>query len=85
MSASAKEYLALVEKVAEHDRHYHVLDSPIISDLEYDKLVSRLREMEKAHPDWIVRWSPTQRVGAAPASAQALRYLTANAQALQNW
>ncbi|HEY1551846.1 MAG TPA: NAD-dependent DNA ligase LigA, partial [Kofleriaceae bacterium] len=61
-------YLALVEELTEHDRKYHVESSPTISDIEYDKLVVKLRELERAHPDWIVAWSPTQRVGHAPVS-----------------
>ncbi|HEY1810804.1 MAG TPA: NAD-dependent DNA ligase LigA [Kofleriaceae bacterium] len=61
-------YLALVDELTEHDRKYHVESSPTISDVEYDKLVVKLRELERAHPDWIVAWSPTQRVGHAPVS-----------------
>jgi DNA ligase (NAD+) len=61
-------YLALVDELTEHDRKYHVDSSPTISDIEYDKLVASLRELERAHPDWIVTWSPTQRVGHAPVS-----------------
>ncbi len=49
-----------------HNYRYHVLDSPIISDYEYDQLVKELREIEAAHPEWITPDSPTQRVGAAP-------------------
>src|SRR5580698_10097024 len=61
-------YLALVDELTEHDRKYHVESSPTISDIEYDKLNTKLRELERAHPDWIVAWSPTQRVGHAPVS-----------------
>jgi DNA ligase (NAD+) len=61
-------YLALVDELTEHDRRYHVESTPTISDIEYDKLVVKLRELERAHPDWIVAWSPTQRVGHAPVS-----------------
>jgi DNA ligase (NAD+) len=66
--AGRDSYLALVEELTEHDRKYHVESSPTISDIEYDKLVVKLRELERAHPDWIVAWSPTQRVGHAPVS-----------------
>jgi DNA ligase (NAD+) len=62
-------YLALVEEMAEHDRRYYVDADPVISDREYDALVQRLREIEKAHPDWMVPWSPTQRVAPEPVSA----------------
>jgi DNA ligase (NAD+) len=66
--AGRDSYLALVDELTEHDRKYHVESSPTISDIEYDKLVVKLRELERAHPDWIVAWSPTQRVGHAPVS-----------------
>jgi len=52
--------------IAHHDRQYHELDSPEISDAEYDRLVRELRGIEEDHPDLIVPDSPTQRVGAAP-------------------
>ncbi|HEY4239127.1 MAG TPA: NAD-dependent DNA ligase LigA [Kofleriaceae bacterium] len=61
-------YLALAEDITEHDRRYHTDDAPTISDAEYDRLVYRLREVEAAHPAWIVPWSPTQRVGHAVSS-----------------
>ena len=54
--------------VREHDHRYHVLDSPTISDAEYDRLVRELREIEARHPDWVTPDSPTQRVGGQPAS-----------------
>src|SRR5688572_3447804 len=62
------QYLALVDSVNEHDRRYHVDAEPTISDLEYDQLARQLREIEAAHPDWVVDWSPTQRVGHQPIS-----------------
>jgi DNA ligase (NAD+) len=49
-----------------HNYRYHVMDSPIISDYEYDKLVKELKEIESAHPDWITPDSPSQRAGASP-------------------
>lgn len=62
------EYLALVDEVTEHDRRYYVEAAPSISDVEYDALHRRLLELENAHPDWIVPWSPSQRAGHAPIS-----------------
>jgi DNA ligase (NAD+) len=49
-----------------HNYRYHVLDDPIISDGEYDRLMVALRQIETDHPDWITPDSPTQRAGAAP-------------------
>ena len=45
-----------------------MLDSPLISDLEYDRLVERLKSIEGLHPEWITSDSPTQRVGAIPST-----------------
>src|SRR5262245_53331177 len=61
-------YLRLVDEVSEHDRRYHVDASPTISDVEYDKLYKELGELERAHPEWIVAWSPSQRAGHVPVS-----------------
>src|SRR5512143_2733909 len=49
-----------------HNYRYHVLDSPIISDAAYDKLVAELRRLEADHPDLVTPDSPTQRVGGQP-------------------
>jgi len=63
-----KDYLALVDELTEHDRRYYVEANPTISDSEYDQLNQRLRAIEAMHPDWVVEWSPTRRVGHAPVS-----------------
>jgi DNA ligase (NAD+) len=62
-------YEALCREILDHDRRYHVDSDPAISDREYDRLVERLRAIEAAHPDFIVPWSPTRRVGHEPISA----------------
>jgi len=57
---------------AEINRHnylYYVLDSPEISDAEYDDLMRELKELEAKHPQLLTPDSPTQRVGAAPVEA----------------
>ena len=46
-----------------HNYRYHVLDAPVISDLEFDKLVAELRQIESEHPDWVTPDSPSQRTG----------------------
>jgi DNA ligase (NAD+) len=69
MASSQRDYLALVDELTEHDRRYYVDAKPTISDVEYDKLLASLRKLEAAHPDWVVEWSPTKRVGHAPASS----------------
>jgi DNA ligase (NAD+) len=57
----------LREQINHHNYRYHVLDAPVISDYEYDKLLAELRKIEADHPDWITPDSPTQRAGASPA------------------
>jgi len=61
-----KEIFRLREEVEKHNYHYHVLDSPKISDAEYDRLFRRLLDLEKAYPEFTASDSPTQKVGAPP-------------------
>jgi len=49
-----------------HNYRYYVLDSPEITDAEYDKLFRELQKIEEKHPALITPDSPTQRVGAPP-------------------
>ena len=58
---------SLRQQINFHNYRYHVLDAPVISDAEYDRLMLRLREIEAAHPDWVTPDSPTQRAGTTPA------------------
>jgi len=53
-------------KIRYHNYRYYVLDDPIISDLEYDKLMRELIGLEKKYPQYIMPSSPTQRVGVEP-------------------
>ncbi|MBN2075460.1 MAG: NAD-dependent DNA ligase LigA [Dehalococcoidales bacterium] len=52
-----------------HNYLYHVLDSPEISDGEYDELLRELRQLETDYPQFLSPDSPTQRVGAEPVEA----------------
>ena len=64
-TANLKKHLAgLREQINLHAYRYHVLDDPIISDAEYDRLLQELIKIEAEHPDWITPDSPTQRAGA---------------------
>lgn len=56
-------YEELVRELSYHFHRYHVLDDPVISDAEYDKLYNELKRIETAHPDWITPDSPSQRAG----------------------
>jgi len=51
----------------DHEERYYVLADPQISDAEFDRLMSELRELERAHPELVTPDSPTQRVGGRPA------------------
>ena len=64
---SSSRYEELKAQVNFHNYRYHVLDAPVISDLEYDRLLNELKKLEADHPDWITPDSPTQRAGARPA------------------
>src|SRR6478752_2662952 len=59
----------LREQINHHSYRYHVLDDPEVSDAEYDELIRELRALEDAFPELITPDSPTQGVGAAPATA----------------
>jgi len=57
---------ALREKIRHHEYLYFVLDTPEISDQEFDKLTKQLKDLEAEHPELITPDSPTQRVGGKP-------------------
>ncbi len=61
-----KELEKLKKAINYHNYRYYVLDSPLISDLEYDRLFKRLLNLEKEFPDSVFSDSPSQRVGAPP-------------------
>lgn len=60
-----KEIERLVKELNYHCYRYYVLDSPVISDEEYDRLYIRLKELEEKY-NYVLPDSPTLRVGAAP-------------------
>jgi len=59
----------LREIINHHNYRYYVLDSPEISDAEYDELMRELRQLEAEHPELVTPDSPTQRIGAPPVEA----------------
>lgn len=65
-SPKAEELLDLRRQIEFHNYRYHVLDDPLISDAEYDKLFQRLVDLEQRHPELASPDSPTQKVGAPP-------------------
>ncbi len=66
MSDPKKEVERLRELIRYHDRKYYVEAAPEISDLEYDRLIDQLKQLEARHPELLVPDSPTQRVGDQP-------------------
>ena len=56
----------LKEEIEKHNHYYYVLDNPIVSDTEWDKLFKELETLESEYPNLIDINSPTQRVGAKP-------------------
>jgi len=58
----------LREDIEQHNHRYYVLDDPLITDAEYDRLFRELQSIESEHPELRTPDSPTQRVGAAPAA-----------------
>ncbi len=60
---------SLRHEINVHNHRYYVLDAPVVSDAEFDRLMSELAALEEANPDLITPDSPTQRVGVAPLAA----------------
>ena len=65
-TAAEKKILELRQEIEKHNFQYHVLDDPLISDADYDRLFRRLVDLEKAHPELRSPESPTEKVGAPP-------------------
>ena len=57
---------SLIEKLTAAEHAYYVLNKPVMSDGEYDKLFNELKELELENPDLISAYSPTQRVTGTP-------------------
>ncbi|MFM2125361.1 MAG: NAD-dependent ligase LigA [Acidobacteriota bacterium] len=56
----------LREQLRRHEHLYYVLDTPQISDAEYDALMRELERLERENPELVTSDSPTQRVGGKP-------------------
>ena len=63
-NAARARYEELKSQINFHNHRYHVLDAPVVSDAEYDRLLTELRKLEAEHPSWITPDSPSQRAGA---------------------
>ena len=65
-SSAAKRIALLTEEIRKHDHGYYVLATPSISDLEYDRMLRELGDLEKSFPQFAASDSPTKRLGDAP-------------------
>jgi DNA ligase (NAD+) len=63
MDPVKKKIEELSKQLDEHNYNYYVLSNPVISDFEFDKLLEELISLEKAHPEYLLPDSPSQRVG----------------------
>lgn len=63
MDSNQKRIIELVEQLNKHNYNYYVLNTPQISDFEFDKLLKELEALEKQYPEYKLEISPTQRVG----------------------
>ncbi len=84
----------LSREIEGHNYNYYVLDNPVISDTEYDELLSRLARLEADFPAYRLANSPTGRIGAKVSSgARAVRHAvkmlsldnTYSAEELRSW
>ena len=67
--AARRRAAQLHTELHEHNYRYYVLDDPLVSDAEYDRLLRELQELEARYPELVSPDSPTRRVGAAPSKA----------------
>ena len=63
MSTTAKQRIETLRKDLEHHNYLYYQGRPVISDLEFDRLMKELAELEAEHPEFASADSPTQRVG----------------------
>ena len=94
VKTEARRAIELRREINFNNHRYYVLDDPVISDPEYDRLLQELQELESEYPELLTADSPTQRVGGAPAegftqvqhSAPMLSLANAfNQEDLENW
>lgn len=69
MSDYQTRHRQLSQQLTEYGHQYYVLDTPTVTDAEYDRLMRELLALEAEHPELRTPDSPSQRVGAAPLSA----------------
>jgi DNA ligase (NAD+) len=63
MDSVLKRIIELREQLHNHNYQYYILDSPSISDFDFDMLLRELQQLENENPQYFDANSPTQRVG----------------------
>ncbi len=63
MEEKREAYERLKQKIEYHMDLYYNQNTNEISDFEYDQMMLKLKEMEKEHPEWVTKDSPTQKIG----------------------
>jgi DNA ligase (NAD+) len=58
-----EQILQLRDELSHHNYKYYVMDTPSISDFEFDTKLKQLQDLESAYPQYYDASSPTQRVG----------------------
>ena len=58
-----QDYAKLCKEIWHHNKLYFVEHKPVISDEEFDRMMIKLKKIEKEHPEWVTPTSPTQRIG----------------------
>src|SRR5580693_8801776 len=66
MAASPKQRIEQLRADLDHHNYLYYQGKPQISDVQFDKLMKELIELENAHPQFASPTSPTQRVGGQP-------------------
>ena len=61
-----QQHQELSQQLHHHSYLYHALDTPQITDAEYDRLMQQLLKLEQQYPDLVTPESPSQRVGSTP-------------------
>ncbi|HKQ69562.1 MAG TPA: NAD-dependent DNA ligase LigA [Polyangiaceae bacterium] len=62
-SAARQRSEELRAQIEHHNYRYYVMSAPEVADVDYDRLVRELSEIERRHPELLTADSPTQRVG----------------------
>src|SRR5262249_61331502 len=60
-AAARHRHAELSVEISENDYRYYILDSPLVSDAEYDKQMREIRELEEQYPELRTPDSPTAR------------------------